>query len=419
MRFLLKLFLAALIVSPLMFLMMLYLVLDTAPSINRAAEITPSSIARARRILDQNDPRRLKPGARRTISVGENDLDLAANYLARQYAGGGARVELKRGAARLSASLRLPVLPVQPLGIYLNLQADLAESAPLRIDSLRLGGLPVPGWLAQWMIPRLLGHMVTETDVNSFAGVVQKIAIHDDRVALTYTWQADLPSKVRAVLLPAEDIERLRIYQQRLAAVSWSVRTANPSLVEFFTPLFALAAERSSGADPIAENRAVILLLALYVNGRDPSGIAPEAKAWPRPLRHAVLLNGRADLAKHFIASSALAAKAGGPLADAVGLYKELADARDGSGFSFNDLAADRAGTRFGEYAVDSNTVQKLQQRLRAGIVERDVIPITQDLPEFMPEREFVRRFGGVDGPAYNQMIAEIERRIAALPLYQ
>jgi len=37
----------------------------------------------------------------------------------------------------------------------------------------------------------------------------------------------------------------------------------------------------------------------------------------------------------------------GTPLADAVGLWKELADARrGGSGFSFNDIAADRAGTR-------------------------------------------------------------------------
>jgi hypothetical protein len=416
MRFLFKLLLAALIVLPLALATMLYLIVDTAPSINRAAEITPSSIERAKRILDQNDPRRLKAGARRTISVGENDLDLAANYLARQYAGGGARVELKRGTARLGASLRLPVLP---LGIYLNLQTDLAESTSLpRIDSLRLGSLPVPGWLAQWMIPRLLGHAVTEADLNSFAGVVQKVAIHDDRVALTYTWQADLPSKVRAVLLPAQDQERLRTYQERLVAVSKSVKTANPSLLEFLTPLFTLAAERSSGADSVAENRAVILLLALYVNGRDLSGIVPDATAWPRPQRHAVLLNDRADLAKHFIVSSALAAKAGGPLADAVGLYKELADARDGSGFSFNDLAADRAGTRFGEYAADTDTVRQLQQRLRAGIVERDLIPVTDDLPEFMPEREFIRRFGGVDAPAYNRMSAEIERRIAALPLY-
>ncbi|HMA80896.1 MAG TPA: hypothetical protein VKR81_08390, partial [Candidatus Binatia bacterium] len=142
------------------------------------------------------------------------------------------------------------------------------------------------------------------------------------------------------------------------------------------------------------------------------------AKNWPRPAQHRVLLNGRDDFPKHFIVSAALAAKAGAPLADAVGVYKELADARGGSGFSFNDIAADRAGTRFGEYAADPASARRLQHRLRAGIRERDIMPGTADLPEFMPEAEFLRRFGGVDAPAYRKMMAEIERRIAALPLY-
>jgi hypothetical protein len=36
-----------------------------------------------------------------------------------------------------------------------------------------------------------------------------------------------------------------------------------------------------------------------------------------------------------------------------------------------------------------------------------------------MPEREFIRRYGGVDAPEYNKMTVDIERRIAALPLYR
>ena len=416
MRFLFKLAFSIVAVVSLGLAAILYFAIDSAPSINRAADITPSSIERAKRILDQNDPRRLKPGARRTILVGASDLDLAANYLARQYADGGAQVELERGAARVVASLRVPALPFPA---YLNFRAKLTEAAPLaRIDSLRLGGLVIPGRLAQWMIPRLLRIAVPEADLRAFASVIRKVTIREDRIALTYTWQPDLPGKVRAVLLPPEDRERLRAYQDRLAAIGNSL-AANPSLVEFLTPLFTLASERSEGGDAVAENRAVILLLAVYVNGRDISTVVPEAGAWPRPRKHRVLLNGRADLAKHFIVSSALAAKAGGPLSDAVGLYKELADARDGSGFSFNDLAADRAGTRFGERAADSPTARPLQRRLRAGIAERDIIPITEDLPEFMPEREFVSRFGGVDAPAYHELMAEIERRIAALPLYR
>jgi hypothetical protein len=46
-------------------------------------------------------------------------------------------------------------------------------------------------------------------------------------------------------------------------------------------------------------------------------------------------------------------------------------------------------------------------------------MPATADLPEFMQEAEFKRRFGGIDGAEYKKMMAEIDRRIAALPLYR
>ena len=417
MRFLFKLVFLLFFVSPLAIAAILYLTIDTSPSINRAAEVTPASIERAKRLLDQNDPRKLKPGTRRTILVNENDLDHAANYLARQYAAGGARVELKRGAAHVSASLRVPALP---MGIYLNLETELAEAGSLaKIDSLKLGRLAIPGWAANWMVPRLLDIMAQQADVRSLSRVIKKISIRDDRIALTYEWQADLPDKLRTVLLPGEEQERLRVYQERLTVVSNSLKAENVSLSQLLTPLFALAGERSKDADAVAENRAVILLLAFYVNGQDFSRIVPNGKTWPRPQRLEVRLNGRADLAKHFIVSSALAAKAGGPLSDAVGLYKELADARGGSGFSFNDIAADRAGTRFGEYAADSASAKILHERARSGFVEHEIMPRTEDLPEFMPEREFIRRFGGVDAPAYNKMMAEIERRLVELPLYR
>ena len=61
----------------------------------------------------------------------------------------------------------------------------------------------------------------------------------------------------------------------------------------------------------------------------------------------------------------------------------------------------------------------KLQRQMSDGVRESDIMPAVSDLPEFMPEAEFKRRFGGIDAPAYKRMMAEIERRIAALPLYR
>ena len=121
-------------------------------------------------------------------------------------------------------------------------------------------------------------------------------------------------------------------------------------------------------------------------------------------------------LAKHFLLSAAIAANADTVLADAIGLYKELEDARHGSGFSFSDLAADRAGTRFGEKAVGSAaTATRLQQAGADALRDADLMPSWTDLADGMPEGEFRRRFGGVDAPAYVEVVREIDRRVAGL----
>lgn len=46
-------------------------------------------------------------------------------------------------------------------------------------------------------------------------------------------------------------------------------------------------------------------------------------------------------------------------------------------------------------------------------------MPAWVDLPQFMPEAEFVRRYGGVGAPRYQAMMAEIERRVGALRLFR
>ena len=107
-------------------------------------------------------------------------------------------------------------------------------------------------------------------------------------------------------------------------------------------------------------------------------------------------------------------------MADAIGLYKEVDDSRGGSGFSFNDIAADRACTRFGELAAGSpESALKLQRRVGEGVRESDLMPAVKDLPEFMSEAEFKSRFGGIGAPQYKRMMEDIERRIAALALYR
>ena len=112
-----------------------------------------------------------------------------------------------------------------------------------------------------------------------------------------------------------------------------------------------------------------------------------------------------------------MAAWAGEPAANAVGLFKEIQDSRGGSGFSFADLAADRAGTRFGELVAGGSP--RLRYALRSTLTDSELAPSLDGLPEPFSAADFEQRFGSGDNAAYRQVTTEIERRLAALPLYR
>jgi hypothetical protein len=135
--------------------------------------------------------------------------------------------------------------------------------------------------------------------------------------------------------------------------------------------------------------------------------------------RSGIRLAGRGDFSQHFALSAFIAATGGEGLSDMAGLYKEIKDSQGGSGFSFTDLAADRAGSRLGETSTRSKAFAKeIQHRLAGTRNSALFFPAVKDLPEFMNQAEFQRRFGGVDEPAYQAMMEKIEGRIEGLAVY-
>lgn len=396
----------------------LYLAIDRQPSINRAADITPANIERAKQILHDNDPRRLRPGEAQTIAMSAEELDLAANYVAQRYGHGSARVVLGADEARVSASMRIPNIP---LVLYTNVDATLNEAEPLpRFERIRIGRVPFPASIADRLLRSAIIQQVGQDNFDAIATAVKKVSVRDGGIAITYEWQTHLEETIRSALLPLKDRERVKTYQERLHKVILALPSHDISIARLLSALFTLAEQRSHDRDPAAENRAPLLILAFYINDMDLEKVIPEARDWPHPVRRAITLKGRDDYSKHFIISAILAAKAGGPLADAVGLHKELADARSASGFSLDDIAADRAGALFGEKAVESAaSARKLQVQVAVGLTDDEILPPVQDLPVSMSAAEFKRRFGGPDTPQYRQMLAEIERRLSRLTLYQ
>lgn len=419
MRWILRLFLLLLVGLPLLTAGLVILAIDDNPMVRGQAALTPAHVERARWLLARHDPRAMPAGVLRTVVISEEDLDLAANYLANQYGGGASKLVLHDGGVTVRASL---ALPRNPVGRYVNLDLALRETAGLpRIDAMRLGRVPVPAWVGNWLLDRGVRYLQASQRYAAAADVIREVRARDGFLIVSFEWNEAAPEQLKAALIGRQEQDRWRIYHERLVTLAGAAGAGRVvSLDKLLGPLLQLAAERGAAGDGAQENRSALIVLAFYVNGKGVAALAPEARDWPQARRHVVTLAGRADLPQHFTISAALAASSGSPLSDVVGLYKELDDARNGSGFSFNDLAADRAGTRLGALAVGAAAGrERLRKTVDAGLPESGLIPEVRDLPEFMPQAEFVSRFGGVGQPRYQAMVDRIEQRIAALPLYR
>lgn len=390
------------------------LALQSRPLVTGVAQLTVDDIERAKRVFRSGQSRAEGDSGHRTVSIDEQDLTLALNYLVHEFGRGAARVAVRPGAATLQASVELPA---NPLGRYVNVDAAIHEAGAVpKFGHLTIGRVPVPGFIAEFLLSETLRRL-TATDVGDVATrVVRSTRFEDGRLVATYLWSGELASLARSALITPEDGERLRAYQERLADAVANA-PASLSLATLMPPLFRLAADRG-GNDPVRENRAAIVVLALYVTGRPLDRFVSAAATWRKPGRRTVTLAARDDFPKHFLVSAAIAAEAGSPLADAIGAHKEVEDSRGGSGFSFNDIGANRAGMRFGEAATRSpRRARELAQAVAAGVSESDFMPEVSDLPEFLAEAEFRRRYGSVGSAGYEEMIATIDARIEALPL--
>ena len=402
------------------------------PSVPVAAAVSEQDITHAMQLLQRHDPRGKLPGITRQIELGDRDLTLLALYAGRRLGEPRMRVKLHPAWAQVQASLALPAgLP----GGWLNVELRLAEQRGLpAIESLRIGHVSVPAWLAREAVPPLLALLKLRPQAELVRRLVSQMHFRPGQLGVAYAWPDDLQRTLASGLLPAAEQARVAVYSDLLRQVAadlgappGSAAGANNarltahaasaprelSMAQLLPPVFALARQRSAdSAAAVLENRAALTALALLVNTLPQ---APRRAAPGTDAGYNVTLLGRQDTPLHFLISAALSAEGGAALADAVGLYKELSDSKGGSGFSFNDLAADRAGTRLGRLAVRDPLA--FQARLAAGVQEDDLMPMVADLPESLTQHEFLRRYGGVGGAGYQQMLQDIEARLDRLAL--
>jgi hypothetical protein len=414
MKLIVKLLALSVFLLPLILAGALMLAVEDKPRLHDRADLTPERIASGKQVFEKNDPSRMKSGSIVKAGLDQQELDLALNYFANHYAGSVAGLSIDKGRAVIESTLPLPA---NPLGRFVNLKVELKQTDTIpRIDAITLGKLSIPPALAEIVVSYGLTAGQPLGNWRAVTDMIKNVEFERKRMTVTYRWRDDLPAQLSGAVFSGQDHKRVEAYQRRLAELTQG-GTSRLNLTALTKPLFQLARDRGNSGQAVAENRAVILVLTFYANHQDFKKLIPESKTWTAPVWRTVTLHDRADFPKHYLISAMLAAYSGTPLSNAVGLFKEVEDSRGGSGFSFNDIAADRAGVRLGELATGNESKAGKLQALMATANESDIMPVTADLPEFMPEAEFNRRFGGLKGEPYRHMMEKIEQRIAALPI--
>jgi hypothetical protein len=189
---------------------------------------------------------------------------------------------------------------------------------------------------------------------------------------------------------------------------------------ELMRAAFMFAEDNSHRTDAVLPNQAAILALGVILGEEKVAEVAGRRIDLDRldefsTFRSRITLRGRNDLAQHFWVSAALAVLSDEERSMTVGIGKELMDATPGgSGFSFVDLTADRAGTLLAQVATtNADSARELQERIRRGMSSEDFCPDIRGLPEGISRDDFQSEYGGLGGEKTGKVVEEIRRRLS------
>jgi len=410
----------------------LYLSLQARPFESGSPAITSDTTRRVYRMFRGKNPKSLAQGATETLDLSDMDINEVLAWSSASMLGESSRlqVELAEDTAHVLISAVSPITRGDARYLNTIVGAEVRMTSgrlEIELRRLRVGSIDVPRFVLAGISPQVAAMINGSPQLRSFLEPVKSLKVNAHNVVATYG-RAELPPGTVAALFEGEALEEVR------AAVSAHTRhliasEARRSAVDrrFGASLeaaFRFARERSKNGDARVENQAAILALGMLLGHSRVEqlvGVVMDVTDRRAAKQFAgATLRQREDWTQHFFVSAAIGVLSTRGIGDGVGVFKEELDSDGGSGFSFGDLLADRAGSTLAAVATrDESSARAIQDRLARGYQVDDFMPVGADLPENMQKSEFKARFGGVGGAAYRRVADQIEGRIAGCAAYR
>ncbi len=406
-----------------------FLAIENTPLVtDRSAVASSEQAERVKYLIQRYRKGAAENNSKAELSVTEQDLESLLAFAVRGAPS--ARASAKISAQGLEARLTIE-LPANPLGRYFNFSFGLLPSGQgLLFSHVTLGRASFPPDLLLPLLGRGLDSVLGEGSGKTAISTISAVRFSAKSMTLSYTpYEGNSEDLLKRLTeneqLRIADPERAQVYYSRLQEIAAGLRGGYVSLTQYIAPVFALATKRSAseGGDAVNENKAAILALAIYFGDERMSKLAGNSEGkyftGSKLGSHNVTVKGRHDLVQHYLTSAGLQLAAGVGIANAIGEFKEINDTlRGGSGFSFSDIAGDRAGVVMAERAASGTNAKQLQSMLAQVKSEAEFFPDITGLPDNMTQAQFESRFGDVESQRYLELMADIERRIALVPAY-
>lgn len=411
-------------------LILVILTLETNPALPANPPLDQQQVAQIQQLLIDHDPRQLLASPNQEVRLTEAELNALVTYLKdnnQVLESVSIQTRLVEEGVRISLSV-----PARALGIlrYFNINFDFErQENRLVLSSMDVGALTIPSLLISSLQQTLAFHLSDNDNfqlVASFIDSLQFQSINQERMVIMLDWQEEqlqeLGDQARQVFVSTREAQRILYYQEQLLTGLSELPEgiAAISLNDLMRPLFLFASVNTGGgSDPVAENRAVFIVLTAYLTDLELGQLIGNEVRIPQPRVIRVLIDSREDLARHVVSSAAISASAGATMAQVLSVYKEVQDSRFRTGFSFTDLAANEAGSLLGTLATRSRTDAILfQQKMLTIATEAEFLP-SLGTYDGMTEEEFITTYGNRESEAYNARLDEIHDSILSRPFYQ
>ncbi len=421
----------------------LFFSLESSPSTKSSLQLDANTAKSGKVLLKRLYVTAKKSAGLQIINASQQEINGLIALGQRAFPRISANSSLSEQNVTLNASIKLP-LP--SLIQFLNVSTVLLPSSNgIVLGNVKIGAISIKGqtllniirWLTDTFIQDGLSHKIFDI-VKAVKISNQHITVFAllDRDMLDIKSESSLFSSIRDELALLGNVETIRFYYQSMVNLSKpqtvdEVRQQSGTLPlsYFVNHIFNEARKRSASKSReiiASENKAALLGLILYF-GPDKfkllvgsfSAVSREDEIKRYYLKATTRLQGRVDLQKHFIYSIALKLFSTSYASDAVGEFKEFLDSNEGgSGFSFADLLADRAGTRLAMIATNESVAYQAQSLL-IDANNNELMPAITGLKEGLSEVDFAQQYNDVQSKEYQSALIGMDNRLKTLPLYQ